>query len=553
MADVAEPIGLLEQIRLVAILRWRILRNSLRKKNNALDLIGLVFAGLFAGALVFGLSFAFYSGGYAFVSRGRPEWLALLFWAILIFWQGFPIIASGFGATFQFRTLLRFPLSQSAFYLISLAYGFADFSAIAAMCWLISMTLGATMAKPTIFPELFLVAVLFALMNVTLERLLSSWLERLLARRRTRELMFGLLILFSISLQLIGPITRKYAGHGAPEVSRILSYLAPFPPSLAGQAVTGAAMQQPGFLIGIAGLLVYLVVFSTLLWLRYAAQYRGEELSESVAPARVATRSAHATDERPISPGIFPPQLAAILGKEFAYLRRNVLVVVTMLIPPFFLVLISSSLASQRPSPHPSPIRHAMSADIFFPAMAGYLMLVLLSPAYNCFAYEGKGIQTYFMVPTRFREIFIAKNLLLGALLLIEFFLCGALTIWRAGLPSMPVLLATFIAFLFAVVGQLTIANWSSLTFPRKMVFGAMRGQRNNGAAAWISLGCQVVIGAICATFFSLGRWLGLPWLPLGVFTALAAAAIAGYSASLDPLSDYAEKKKELLIEALCR
>jgi ABC-2 type transport system permease protein len=549
MADVAEPIGLLEQIRLVAILRWRILRNSLRKKNNALDLIGLIFAGLFAGALVFGLCFAFYGGGYAFVSQGHPEWLALLFWAINLFWQGFPIIASGFGATFQFRTLLRFPFSQTAFYLIGLAYGFADFSAIAAMCWLISMIFGATMAKPAIFPALLLVAVLFALMNVTLERLLSSWLERLLARRRTRELMFGLLILFSVSLQLIGPITRRYAGHGAPDVSRILSYLAPFPPSLAGQAVAGAVTQQPGFLIGVAGLLVYLVVFSTLLWLRYAAQYRGEELSESVAPTRLATPSIYAVEGKPFTPAIFPPQLAAILAKEFAYLRRNVLVVVSMLIPPFFLFLISSQFAGQRPS----AVRHAMSADIFFPAMAGYLMLLLLSPAYNSFAYEGKGIQTYFMVPTRFREIFIAKNLLLGVLLSIEFVLCAAMAVWRAGWPSPPVLIATVIAFLFAVVGQMTIANWSSLTFPRKMVFGAMRGQRNNGAAAWISLGSQVVIGSICATFFSLGRWLGVPWLPVGVFAALAAAAIAGYFASLDPLSNYAEKKKELLIEALCR
>ena len=32
MADVAESAGILEEIRLVAGLRWRILRNSLRKK-----------------------------------------------------------------------------------------------------------------------------------------------------------------------------------------------------------------------------------------------------------------------------------------------------------------------------------------------------------------------------------------------------------------------------------------------------------------------------------------------------------------------------------------
>ena len=43
MADVIRPVSLFEQIRLVAGLRWRILRNSLRKKNNVLDLIGMFF------------------------------------------------------------------------------------------------------------------------------------------------------------------------------------------------------------------------------------------------------------------------------------------------------------------------------------------------------------------------------------------------------------------------------------------------------------------------------------------------------------------------------
>jgi len=39
VADVNAPPGLLEQIRLIAGLRWRILRNGLRKKNNRADLI----------------------------------------------------------------------------------------------------------------------------------------------------------------------------------------------------------------------------------------------------------------------------------------------------------------------------------------------------------------------------------------------------------------------------------------------------------------------------------------------------------------------------------
>ncbi len=210
MADVAGPVGILTQIRLVAGLRWRMLRNGLRKKSNRFDLIGLIFVGLFGAFFVFGLSFAFFAGAYNFLSGGRFGWLSLLFWAIFVFWQLFPLFAAGFGAGFEFRTLLRFPLNLTSFYIISLAYGLADFSALASVCWLASMTLGAAAAKPAVLPAMLLVAMLFLLLNVTLERLVGSWLERLLSRRRTRELFFALFILSMVSLNLIEPIMRRY-------------------------------------------------------------------------------------------------------------------------------------------------------------------------------------------------------------------------------------------------------------------------------------------------------------------------------------------------------
>src|SRR2546423_9552753 len=133
MADVTPSVSIFEQIRLVAALRWRILRNSLRKRNNRLDLIGLIFTGVFASVLVVGLSFAFYAGAYAFISQGRLEWMALLFWGIFLFWQLFPVFVAGFGANFEFRTLLPFSLHLHAFYVICLASWVAGFSALASL------------------------------------------------------------------------------------------------------------------------------------------------------------------------------------------------------------------------------------------------------------------------------------------------------------------------------------------------------------------------------------------------------------------------------------
>jgi hypothetical protein len=549
VADVAATPGIGEQIALVAGLRWRILRNQLRRKNSRLDLIGMIWAAIFASLLVVGLSFAFYWGAYSFLSGGHSGWMAWLFWAIFLFWQVVHIFMAGFGATFEFRTLLRFPLKLGAFYLIALAYGFADFAAIASVSWLIAMTLGATAGNPGVLPAMLLIVALFILMNVTLERLLASWFERILARRRTRELLFGLFILLSVSLQFIRPLVERYQ-HGAPStVLRFLPYLSVLPPGLAGRAIAaGAGHHLDGFLQGAAGLFFYALFFSVLLWHRFAAQYRGEELSESAAPARAA---ASTISRRPTSPdmlALLSPQVAALVRKDFRYLTRNSFVLVSLVMPPLLVLLFSSQFGGKHPW-----IPGGVSPDLFFPGMMGYLLLMLMMPAYNCFAYEGHGIQTYFTAPLLFRDVFLGKNLVQAAVLVFEMLLSVTVLAMRIGLPSPPLLVATLAAVVFAVTGQFSIANWASLSFPRKMDFGSLRGQRNSGVAVWVGFGAQIILAAICSLILLLGRWTGSPWLPAETFAGLAAAALAGYFASLEPLTQLAERKKETLIEALCK
>ena len=549
MANVARSVSIVEQIRLVAGLRWRILRNSLRKKNNRLDVIGLILAGAFGGIFVVGLCFAFYAGAYAFISEGRPGWMALLFWGIFVFWQMFPVFVAGFGASFEFRTLLRFPLSLSAFYVIGLAYGLADFAALASLCWLTSMTAGVTVAKPGVLPAMVLVVLLFVLFNVTLERLLGLWLERLLSRRRTREIFLALFVLSMVSLQFITPLFNRYGAVLRPLSLRFVPYFAWFPPSLAGRALAAVVQFQPGaFLLASATFLLYLVILSALLWRRFAAQYHGEELSETAAPSRSLIRPAARNIEGPDSLRLLSPQVAAVVRKEFRYLTRNSFAFLTLLLPPMLVLLFSTQFAGK----HPTVSGKAVSAEMFFPGMMAYLILILMAPAYNSFAFEGRGIQTYFMAPLRFRDVFLGKNLMLVSVLALEIGLSLVMLTWRVGLPSLPMMVATLVAIVFTVVGQLTIANWSSLSFPRKLEFG-MRGQRQSGMAVLVAFGAQIMLGGISVVILLTGRWTKNPWLPAEAFTFLAAAAVGGYFASLDHLTKLAEQKKESLIEALCR
>lgn len=548
MADVAQQVGVAKQIVLLAGLRWRMLHNGLRRKQNRLDLLGLILLGLLGGAFVMGVCFALFEGAQNFAATGQDTWLSLFFWGIFLWWQFFPIVAAGFGISFDFRTVLRFPVTFGAFYTMGLAYGLADFTGLAALCWTIAIIAGTAAGNFALLSPVLLIAALFILFNVALERVMGSWMERLLARRRTREYFFAGFILLMVSLQLLGPLLNRYGKSAEPWLVHVLPYLRYFPGSLAGKGLDDAAAgDYRGFLLSAAGIAGYALFSGVLLWLRFTAQYRGEELSETAEPSRVpGDRSKRQSDADLL--GSLPPQIAAVIRKELRYLLRNGFAALLLFLPPILVFALISQGALFRFTG-----AKGMSPELFFPGLVAYVILILMAPAYNCFAYENAGVQTYFTAPLKFRDVFLGKNLVQVMLIATELALCIAAFCYRVGSPSAPIFAATMAAIVFTVVGQLSIANWSSLSFPRKLAFGQIHGQRQSGMAVLMAFASQILLFGISSLVLGLGRWTNDHWLPAKAFALMAAAAVGGYIASLDALTSYAEKQKEKLIEALCR
>ena len=550
MADVSNSTGLADQIRLIAWLRWRVLRNSISNKNRRLDLIGLIFSGFFSLLFVIGVTFGFFFVTKALFEKHLEPLFGLVFLALLVWWQSFPILLAGFAPQFPFRTLLRFPVNLSTFYLIGMAYGLADSAALAALVWMLAMLAATLVAQPFAAPVLLLVCVLFTVLNVTMERLLGAWVEKLLAKRKTREIFFTLFILAMVSLQFLNPLMQRYGRSLLPIVRRWVPYLWLLPSSFAGDSVAQfAGHHWSTAVLKLGGLAVYTAIFTALLWMRYTQLYSGEELSEGVAPTRKKKRAALTAEDTRDTVTFLPPQVLAVFRKELLYLKRNTFLFFGLIFPPMMLLFFSVQFAG----PHPTAFKKGVPPDLFFPGMIAYLVLILIAPSYNCFAYEGKGIQTYFTAPARFREILLAKNLMTISILLLEIVLCVTLVGWRVSLPTTPVLFATLAAVVFSIVGQLTIANWASLSYPRKIEFGKMQGQRNSGMSVLILLAVQILFGGVSTLVLFSGRWSGNPWLPAEIFTVLAAAALGGYFSSLEAFTQLAEKKKEILIDALCR
>ena len=550
MADLIQIPGVPEQLKLIAGLRWNLLKNSLQRRNNRWDLIGMTLAAGWSAVVVVGLCVAFYAGAYFFLTTERASWMSLLYWGIFLWWQVIPVLVAGFGVNFEFRSLLRFPLSLRAFYILGLGYGFADFAAVSAICWIVSMLVAAAVGRVQILPVMMAASLLFILVNVTLERLIGSWLEKILAKRRAREVLVGLFVMSMVSLNFLSPALQRWGDHGTrPGFVHLVPYVSWLPGSLTGNALAAASVgDSQALLLTVVGLLVWLGATSGLLWLRYRAQYQGEELSESPAPSTVKRGVRRQTTSSGL-PDLLSPPVAGVMRKEFHYTTRNGFSFITLIIPPVMVMFFSMQFAGS----HSQLKEHGLSPQTFFPMAMAYLILILLSPAYNSFAFEGQGIQSYFMAPVRMRDILVGKNLFLVCVVAVELTISLGVLVWRIGFPGFPLFLSTIAAAAFAVAGQLTIANWSALSFPKKMEIGKMKGQRNSGVAVWTAFGAQILIGGIATIVLLAGRWLGNAWLPPVVFAGLSAAALGGYIASLDPLSGLAERKKELLIETFCR
>ena len=550
MADVIQIPSVREQLKLIAELRWNLLKNSLQRKNNRWDMIGMIVAAGWSAMVVIGLCVAFYTGAYFFLTTERAGWMPVLYWAIFLWWQVIPILVAGFGVNFEFRSLLRFPLSLRAFYILGLGYGFADFAAVSSICWIVSMLLATAVGRVQLLPVMAIASALFILVNVTLERLVGSWLEKILAKRRAREVLVGLFVLSMVSMNFLNPALQRWGNRGTRSgFEHLAPYVSWLPGSLTGNAIAAASDgDSHALLVTVAGLLVWLGATSSLLWLRYHAQYLGEEQSETAAPS-AAKRGTHRQTSSSGVPGFLSPPVAGVMRKEFHYLTRNGFSFIALILPPVMVMFFSMQFAGT----HSQLNDHGLAPQTFFPLAMAYLILILLSPAYNSFAFEGQGIQSYFMAPVPMRDILVGKNLFLVCVVAIELTISLGILVWRIGFPGLPLFVSTIAAAAFAVVGQLTIANWSALSFPKKMEIGKMKGQRNSGVAVWTAFGAQILIGGIATFVLLAGRWFGNAWLPPVVFAGLTAAALGGYVASLEPLSNLAERKKELLIETFCR
>jgi ABC-2 type transport system permease protein len=565
MAEVTTTNNLWRQLSLVIMLRWRTFRNGMRSQSEKMHVLGSVALGIFFTLLAFGGALGIGFGAFEIVGMQRWIYLSMMLWGIFMFWQFVPVLASQTNPGFDGRNFLRFPIKFSAFFLMSTAYGLADPFALAGILWHIAMGIGISIARPDLKWWAALALACSALMNLLFNRMLFAWLERLLAKRRTREIVTVLFILFFVSIQFSRVILQRWGPVVRSALENSASVWRALPPALAGTVIEHAANDDPSAAAMTTGLLaLYACAFGGLFAFRAHAQFTGEDLGESAAPVRRKTvvprvqipvpSSVAATAESAAAQrvsGLISGPVTAIIGKEFKYLYRNSMLLMNVFMP--LVLIVFFGMTASMPGKHggPSPFSR-FNGGYAYPAAVAYLFLLIMNFCPNNLAYEGRGIERYFLSPIKFRDVMLAKNLFHGALVGFEALLVLGVLIAMGHPPTLLIILATWAALPFAALMHFGVGNWLSLQYPRKFEFG-MRRQRPSGMTMVISFGLLAAVMGTIALVGAICLWLAGLWLLPIAYLVLSAAAVVVYRLMLASTSQQAITQRDALLEQLAR
>lgn len=490
-------------------------------------------------------------GAWEAVSHQRPLGVAILFWVLFLVWQFFSAFAPALaGQNPDLAHLLRYPVGFGSWMLLYLVYGIASPSTLIGLLWALGIGIGIGIARPDLALWSTIVLAVFVLFNILLSRTILSWIERVMAQRRTREIVTGVLLVFALGAQAFNPAFHR-SGHGTfygvhlqtirhigEDVRAVQKYL---PPGVASASIDQHLRDSGSGAVPFAGLLLYTLSIGGVLGLRLRAESRGENLSEvRLVPAQMA---AGRTRPRPALD--FAGPVAAVLEKDLRYLLRSGPMLYALASPLVMVFLFGGVFRSGSFS----AIRH----DYALPLGIIWAFMGLTQIVSNSFGAEGQGIQFYFLSPTPLRKIVLAKNAMHLLLFTVEAVLITGIVLYRFGLPPLSIATATVAWVLFAVPLDFAIGDVLSILMPYRVNLTRMRRQEfslGNGMLSMLAQALILAVGAAvmlpCAAFHH--RWLAAP-----ILLALAAISLLVYSRVLARIDGLIASHQEALIHDVAK
>jgi ABC-2 type transport system permease protein len=543
------------QYTAMAAMRLRLFVNSFRTTAGAFEFGArttsfFIYCGM-------GLSLGTAAGAVANSLVARKHWqsLSVEFWIASILWLAIAIALASFQEQYDLSGLLQFPVRFRTFFLLHLIFGLVDVSTVVGGFCCLGILIAITLARPDLFSSTVAGLAGFCAFNVLLVRALLAWIDRWLAKRRSREIVSVLFLLTLLSLQLLNPVVRDdgpavwnrgQIRHPSPTGSHIHAWIDPFKAILAWlpPGITASIPRQADNhdLAGITGSFCLLGCFVSaaggLLALRLRREYRGENLSEAAAPKKEAKSG---------SPGFIVGSgpVGAQIEKELQSLLRSMPQLFSICVPMFMVFVIASLFRSGAVMSHPVPLA--------LPVCVAYGVLGFTQLMYNNLGGEGKGIQMLFLFPVPMRAILLGKNLCHGLLYLLVALLSGFLAAMRLGNPGALAIAATVAWLAFALPANLAAGDVLSLTMAYRANLGRIGRQSGSQANALVSMLVQATVLGIGAAVINVSGSLKAPWLAVPILIVLALIAVLAWIYVLRNADRIAQLRKDALIGKLAR
>jgi ABC-2 type transport system permease protein len=542
----ATVISLRAQYGAVAAMRWRMLLNSLRTRRGSFEMGARIFTQGFFALIGLGIGIGLGFAAWVVETHNSPAHLAVLFWPVLVFWQVIPITIASFQENADLSIFLRFPVNFISYTLFYILFGLFDIGSLVGGIALFGIWIGASIARPDLIGWITLAVALFAIFNIFLTRMIFAWLDRWLAQRKTREVLGMIFLFLLLGAQFLNPAFYHGGFAGPTHHAAIARYLHTaervqvfLPPGLAATAIDSAHQEKP---LQAGANLFFLALYAAgagaLLGVRLRAEYRGESLGE--APPRTA-KITRARSSAGRFEGSSP--VAAVVGKEIRYLMRSGVMLYGFLAPLIIVFLFSNG----------APGGHGVgfAREYALPVGVAYSFLGLTRFIYNNLGGEGAGIQIYFLSPTPFRDVMLAKNIVHFLIFLVELALVWAIVAFRTGMPGPQMLAITLCWLVFALPAQLAMGNILSLTMAYRMNMARMSREQGATGNSLLSMLVQLIVFAVGAAVYLPLKATGHANLAAPALLVLAAGSIIFWLRTLANSGAMVAARKETLVATL--
>jgi hypothetical protein len=467
-------------LRLLLWLKWTLTWRGYRRSRSK------VF-----GAIIFLVAFVPLSGVCAYglwVLEGHfPNLAAPLardaLTVVFLLWAATPLLGFPLNESFDLTRLFVYPISHTRLFVGALLGGLMDRAVLLVLPLLVVLLLRMS---PTLaaFALVLPVLLLFLLLTLAMGQALMLLLIGFLRSRRFRDLTVVLFPLIGMGYYLGQHVLVRRMESGRltiPEMVQapVWQYANWLPSGWAAWGLEAARQGHPGetllalALLGLAAAVIIALAVTSLKTL-----YVGDIGPSIPRIGQALAQPSIASIPLPNLRG-FPPEVAAMMWKEWTYFRRDPQYKALAVQSVYTLVVLSASIAL------PSLRQGSwglLPGDGLLLGVSGVLLLSLLPLLFNQWAGEGAAITALFSLPTPRRAMLLGKNAAHGSLLLVvcAVGLLVAATFGHAwhGLPLAGawVLLA----------GPLLLAagNLVSVRFPHRMMVRGQRWGRGGTASA---------------------------------------------------------------------